>query len=149
MLTGNASSVVSATNLEANNEPIKNIEDSNYEIYPLPQSQVYLDNYITITDEVNLVVDSTIDEWTKEFVHEILKSKSIEAKVSNNIVNDKTNIIIGTNGSGEFVDTYVNEHIVYDSKIYDKEDGYLLRIDEKLGDKGTIAILGEDTDSSY
>ncbi len=40
-------------------------------------------------------------------------------------------------------------HIEYDEAIFNEIDPYVLRIDSALKQKGTIAILGGDTDSAY
>ncbi|MEG1287327.1 MAG: beta-N-acetylglucosaminidase domain-containing protein [Clostridium sp.] len=145
---------VSAIRLE-NNQALaaivenEKIESSNYEIYPLPQSQSYLEGNLAITDEVNVVVEENIDDSTKNFINEILGSKSITGTISEAVVADKTNILIGTRGSKGYVDAYFDANIQYNGSIYEEEDAYVLRIDEELEGAGTIAILGKDTDSAY
>src|SRR5699024_4544152 len=122
---------------------------SPYEIYPLPQNEKDLGTDFTITDEVNLVVEDEIDQPTKDLLREILASKSITIVTSDQVVSGKTNILLGTRGSNGYVDTYFNENIDYNEAIFDEIDPYVLSIDKKLEENGTIAILSKDTDSAY
>ena len=124
-------------------------ESSDYEIYPLPQNETYLGEKFTLTDEVNIVSEDTIDESTMNFLNEIFESKSIKIGQSDSIVSDKTNIIIGTRGSNEYVDDYFNEYLKYDETIFKETDAYVLSIDNKQEERGVIAILGADTDAAY
>ncbi|NOV03722.1 beta-N-acetylglucosaminidase domain-containing protein [Paenibacillus planticolens] len=122
---------------------------SNYEIYPLPQKATYAGTNFTITDEVNVVIEPTVDESTENFLNQILASKSLRVTKSAAVVSDKTNIILGTRSSNGIVDTYFNAHIPYDPAIFSKNDAYVLEIDKQLEAKGSIAILGASTDSAY
>jgi hyaluronoglucosaminidase len=78
-----------------------------------------------------------------------LESKSIEATISEEVVSDKTNILIGTKNSKGFVENYVNKNIEYDSTIFNELGAYVLHMDKVLEEKGTIAILGSSTDAAY
>ncbi len=84
-------------------------ENKHYEIYPLPQNETYLGADFSLTDEVNIVSEGTIDESTMNFLAKILESKSIQITQSESVVADKTNIIIRTRNSNEYVDSYFNE----------------------------------------
>lgn len=123
--------------------------DDHYEIYPLPQQEEDLNSNFSITKEVNVVVEDEIDKPTKDFLHDILDSKSIKISISDAVVSDKTNVIIGTKDSNGYVDDYFNENIAYDESVFDEIDPYVLTMDKELEDKGTIAILGKDTDAAY
>ncbi len=136
---------VMANSIQSGSAP----ENDKYEIYPLPQNEIYLGTNFNITDEVNIVIEETIDESTINLLHKILESKSIQANQSEEMVSDQTNVIIGTRESNGYVDTYFKEHIEYDEAIFNEIDPYVLRIDKKLEEKGTIAILGADTDAAY
>lgn len=132
------------------NEDIsKSKANIDYEIYPLPQSEVYSDNIFTITDDVNVIIENGIDESTRNFTDEILDMKMLNKEYENKLVDDKTNIIIGIKGSEGYVDNYFNENIPYDNNIFNEEDSYVLKVDGELGKNGTIAILGKSTDSAY
>ncbi|GGJ98262.1 hypothetical protein GCM10007063_20720 [Lentibacillus kapialis] len=122
---------------------------SQYDIYPLPQNETDLGTNFTVTDDVNLVVEDDIDQPTKDLLQEILASKSITATTSDHVVSGKTNILLGTKGSNGYVDHYVSENIDYDAAIFNEIDPYVLRIDKKLEENGTIALLGKDGDSTY
>ena len=127
-----------------------NIEvEENYEIYPVPQKEVYLGSSFKITDEVNIVIEDGIDQSTKNFIIEILKNNGIKNVFSNEAVEDKTNIIIGVKDSDKYVDKYFDENIKYDEKIFSEEDAYVLKADDSVEENGTVAILGETTDAAY
>lgn len=133
----------------ANAQSTQSADSKHYEIYPLPQNETYLGTEFTITDEVNIVSEETIDEATMNFLIEILESKSIEIKHSESIVSNKTNIVIGTRNSKEYVDNYFNEYLEYDDAIFNEIDAYVLNIDKEHEEKGVISILGGDTDAAY
>lgn len=134
----------------ANEAPSSNSTEGNqYEIYPLPQNQIYLGTNFTVTDVVNIVIEPTIDESTRNFLNKILESKSIGATISEEVVSDKTNILIGTKNSKGYVENYVNKNIEYDSAIFNELDAYVLHMDKGLEEKGTIAILGSSRDAAY
>lgn len=136
--------------VSANEAPSSNSTEGNqYEIYPLPQKQTYLGTNFTVTDVVNIVIEPTIDESTHNFLNKILESKSIGATISEEVVSDKTNILIGTKNSKGYVENYVNKNIEYDSAIFNELDAYVLHMDKGLEEKGTIAILGSSTDAAY
>ncbi|WP_342434124.1 beta-N-acetylglucosaminidase domain-containing protein [Neobacillus sp. FSL H8-0543] len=124
-------------------------ETDNYEIYPLPQNEKYLGTDFTITDVVNIVIDPTVDESTRDFLTKILEAKSIKGTFSDQVVSDKTNIVIGIKDSTGSAENFINTNVEYDSAILNEIDGYVLNIDKELEEKGTIAILGSTTDAAY
>ncbi|MFX3635380.1 MAG: beta-N-acetylglucosaminidase domain-containing protein [Candidatus Pristimantibacillus sp.] len=120
-----------------------------YEIYPIPHHQIYSGTEFIISDEVNLVFEDEIDDSTRNFMNKILDSKSIQVSMSQAIVADKTNILIGTKASAGIVDDYFEANIAYDASIFGEEDAYVLAIDKELEAKGAIAVLGASTDAAY
>ena len=55
------------------------------------------------------------------------------------------NILVGIEGSGDYVDTYANENItVSETGLFEKLDSYVLDSDD-----GVITVLGADTDASF
>lgn len=124
-------------------------QSTHYEIYPLPQNVVYGEEEFTITNEVNIVIEEEIDQSTKDFLSEILKAKSIQAKYSEAIVPNKTNLLVGTKNSQGYVDEYTRENLTYKEKIFDEIDAYLLSIDRDFEANGIFTILGTDTDAAY
>lgn len=124
-------------------------KDTMYEIYPLPQHEQALGTEFTITDDVNVVMEDDIDDPTEERLREIIEKKSLDISVSDKAVSDKTNIMLGTKDSDDYVDQYFDENIEYDESTFDEIDPYVLVMDQALEDKGTIAILGDDPDAAY
>ena len=106
----------------------------------------YGDGDYIIRDEVNVVYESGIDEATKDRLNETLALKSdISVEESDSIVDGMTNILVGIDGSGEYVDNYADENIeVTTEGLFDELDSYVL----DSGD-GVITVLGADTDASF
>src|SRR5699024_11049170 len=101
-------------------ENTKRETNNRYEIYPLPQHEDYLDTDFTLTEKVNVVAENGIDEPTMDSLHEILNGKDLNVSVSDAVVSDKTNILIGTKNSGGYVDQYFDENIEYDKGIFNE-----------------------------
>ena len=115
-----------------------------YEIYPKPHSINYEDGNYSI-DAINIVYENGIDADTKTRLNEILTTHEIEGSVSKEIQNGKTNILVGINNSGEFVDEYVKvNYSLNDSDLFSKLDSYLL-----TSRNGIITILGKDSDAAF
>ncbi|MDQ6422953.1 beta-N-acetylglucosaminidase domain-containing protein [Paenibacillus sp. LHD-117] len=147
MLSSVFTSAASAASDSPSNEPAA--ASVPYEIYPLPQKTTYTGTNVTLTDEVNIVFESAIDEYTENFLEKMLSENGIEAATSEAIVADKTNILIGVKDSDGYVDAYFDAHINYDADIFANQDAYVLEIDDQEADADHIAILGADTDSAY
>ena len=115
-----------------------------YEIYPKPHSINYEDGNYSI-DAINIVYENGIDADTKTRLNEILTTHEIEGSVSKEIQNGKTNILVGINNSGEFVDEYVKaNYLLNDPDLFSKLDSYLL-----TSRNGIITILGKDSDAAF
>ncbi|WP_171686528.1 beta-N-acetylglucosaminidase domain-containing protein [Paenibacillus planticolens] len=149
MLSSLVSGMVSAEAVPSGTVLEASAESGTYEIYPLPQKATYAGTNFTITDEVNVVIEPTVDAATQNFLNQVLASKSLKATKSAAVVSDKTNVLIGTRSSGGYVDTYFGAHIPNDATIFTKNDAYVLDIDKQLETKGSIAILGANTDAVY
>lgn len=122
----------------------KNEEKVGYEIYPNPHEMLYTGDGFVIRKEVNVVYDSTIDDPTKNRMTEVLKSKDKTISVSDEVVNGKTNILVGTYLSDEYVDKYVRSNYKVDTSLFEKNDSYYL-----ASDNGIISILGKNTDAAF
>lgn len=120
-----------------------------YEIYPLPQRQTEQETALTITENVNVVIEDSIDEATMKLLRKILDSKSLQMSESEEVVPGKTNVILGTRNSSGYVDNYFTQNIPYDAAIFNEIDTYVLNVSSEQQDKGVIAILGKDTDAAY
>src|SRR5699024_7571704 len=126
---------------DGNKENTQQKTNNHYEIYPLPQHEEDLGTDFTLTEEVNVVAEEAIDEPTMDFLREILDTKSLKVNVSDAVVSDKTNILIGTKNSDGFVDQYFDENIDYDEAVFNEIDPYVLTLDKNLEDKGNSALL--------
>ena len=116
-----------------------------YEIYPNPQRVSYYDGSFNLDDEVNVVFDKTIDDVTKNKLNEVLSSKDVTISTSDKIVNGKTNVLVGTNNSGEYVDQYVKSNVnITTENLFDNIDSYILNSKDDV-----ISILGKDTDAAF
>lgn len=124
-------------------------KDNMYEIYPLPQHEQELGGDFTVTDDVNVVIEDDIDDPTEKRLREILENKDLDFSVSDETVSDKTNIMMGTKDSDDYVDKYFDENIEYEASTFDEIDPYVLVMNQDLEDEGTIAILGDDPDAAY
>ena len=118
---------------------------SKYEIYPNPQSVSYSNGSFKMSNEVNVVFENTIDEVTKNRVNEVLASNNFTVSISDKIVNGKTNILVGTNNSKGYVDSYVKENLnIATENLFDNIDAYSLNLKDNV-----VSILGKDTDAAF
>ena len=119
--------------------------ESDYEIYPKPHLMEYQSGDYVIHQNINIVYEDGIDEYTKARMNEVLAIKKINATISNEIKEDQTNILVGIKGSDGYVDKHVSKnYTLKTSGLYDKLDSYLL-----ASDNGTITVLGKDTDAAF
>ncbi|MDQ0361826.1 beta-N-acetylglucosaminidase domain-containing protein [Breznakia pachnodae] len=120
-------------------------EANEYEIYPNPQLIEYTGGDFIIKNEVNVIYEDGIDEYTKQLFNEIAASKGLQVTQVNEVESGKTNILIGIHNSKGYVDTYAeNNSTLKTSNLFDKTDSYLLSVDDNV-----ITVLGRDTDSSF
>ena len=121
--------------------PVTVKADTGYEVYPNPHSMNYSDGDYEMTSQVNVVYEDGIDEDTKARLNEVLALKSMNASVSSEKKAGKTNILVGVKGSKQYVDSQFG---TTSAGLFDKLDSYALK-----SDKGTISILGKDTDAAF
>lgn len=114
-----------------------------YEVYPKLQNIDYKTQSFTISGDVNLILESKLDSYTKEKARNVLKNAGISFSESDKYSTTKTNVMVGVNDSKEVVDRYFKA-IVLDTDNFDKHDAYQLSISNN-----TIAISGKDTDASF
>ena len=116
-----------------------------YEIYPVPQHSEYKESSFSVGDNVNVIFESGVDIYTRNRLTEILKNQNITFQVSNDMVEGKTNVLIGINDSGELVDNYFNSEVPHEETFFDeKTDAHLV-----YSNDGVIGVLGEDADSAF
>lgn len=119
-------------------------EKGGYEIYPTPHNIKYNESYFIIRKEVNVVYESGIDSYTKDRLQEVAKLKNLNVTESKDVVKGKTNILVGIESSGEYVDKYSNKYNDEKENLFKETDAYLLAADDEV-----ITILGKDTDSAF
>ena len=117
-----------------------------YEIYPVPHSVVYPSDHgsFTMTTDVNIVKDAGVDEYTVNFVKEILAKfgrTDGNITVTDAAAAGKTNIVLAIHGDSDAI-TPVSVTDLWTAA--DKFDSYLLKAED-----GAITIIGKDTDAVY
>ena len=133
-------------------------EDPNaYEIYPVPHSVEYGTGSFTMTKEVNVVKSTNVDQYTVDFLEEILTRFGRTMVVSDAIDPSKTNILLGIKGKSTLVDGQAGEPEAYpdlfnpanEPGTVHKYDSYLLRADAGTNPNGIITIQGQNVDAVY
>ncbi len=119
-------------------------EETGYEIYPKPQNITYKDSDFIIRKDVNVVYEDGVDIYTKNRLKEVTDLKDLNVTESKSIVEGKTNILVGVDGSGEYVDKYAEKYTLNDTELFNKIDSYLLAVDNEV-----ITVLGKDTDAAF
>ncbi|MCI7473900.1 MAG: beta-N-acetylglucosaminidase domain-containing protein, partial [Clostridiales bacterium] len=132
-------------------------DQGRYEIYPVPHSVVYPDGAVpfTMTKEVNVVVESGIDSYTKDFLEEILADYDMTMTTSSAVVAGKTNILLGVYGDED--KTVADPVPTARTDLFDdsdstgmgKYDPYMLVADTTNNANGVVTIVGKDTDCVY
>ena len=108
-----------------------------YDIYPIPQSVEYGNEYLNITKRVNIVTKGNVDDATKEKAVDVISLKPVLSTFSTEEKENITNIVLATYESeyrsGDTY-SYIPTHI----------DSYYLEINSQ-----SIVIIGKDSDSIY
>lgn len=127
------------------------LRSQTYSIYPIPQKTTMNGNSIEMTREVNLIKEPGINEMISNRIQEVLTNAGINFTISDVFTDDKTNILIGINGSKGTADNYTSDHSLSKDVFTvtsNKFDPYLLQIN-KNHNKGDILILGDNSGSAY
>lgn len=119
-------------------------EKTTYEIYPNPHEMSYQEGEFVIRQEVNVVFEKTIDAVTQNRMKEVLASKNKEVTTSQQKVEGKTNILVGTYNSKGYVDDYVQKNYKVDASLFEKFGGHFV-----ASNNGEIVVLGRDTDAAF
>ena len=119
--------------------------DGAYELYPVVHYATYADTALSMTKEVNLVLEDGLDKATQAKAKKVLEKDGITVTVSEAPVTGKTNVLVGIdNGTGADNAWFAGK---YDpSRSTKKQDGYVLAVD---GSTDTIAIMGRDSDAAF
>ena len=115
-----------------------------YDIYPIVRQIVYDGTEFTLSDQVNVVYETGIDEATKAYLTEVLVENGISAAVADAPVEGAFSILLGINGSGEGADTYENTLTLKTDGLYANYDAYVLK-----AEADRITLVGRDTDAVY
>lgn len=145
ILTGVLAVAMVLTMMPISTPTVQAAEDkTTYEIYPNPHDMSYQDGEFVIRQEVNVVFDKTIDSVTQKRMNEVLASKNKKVTTTQEKVEGKTNILVGTYNSKGYVDTYVKEHYNVDASLFEKFGGHFV-----ASNNGEIVVLGRDTDAAF
>ncbi|QKT05395.1 beta-N-acetylglucosaminidase domain-containing protein [Mycoplasma sp. OR1901] len=117
-----------------------------YEIYPKVQEISYLEGNYLLTENVNIVFESGIDEATVKRFKEVLDLKNLKYSISKHTVKNQTNILVGIKGdSDNLVDNLLKkENIAVDDSLYEKTDSYQIQNKNNL-----LSVLAKDTDAAF
>ena len=109
------------------------LRSQTYSIYPIPQKTTMNGNSIEMTREVNLIKEPGINEMISNRIQEVLTNAGINFTISDVFTDDKTNILIGINGSKGTADNYTSDHSLSKDVFTvtsNKFDPYLLQINK-------------------
>ena len=139
-------SAVAAVTVLGTGTPAAQAAEAEYEIYPKPHEISYEGDSWILKNEVNVVYEDGIDEATQDRLDEVFALKDgITVSESDEIVEGKTNVLVGIDGSDGYVDRYAEENVeVSADGLFDKLDSYVLDSKEDV-----ITVLGADTDASF
>ena len=139
-------SAVAAVTVLGTGTPAAQAAEAEYEIYPKPHEISYEEDSWILKNEVNVVYEDGIDEATQDRLDEVFALKDgITVSESDEIVEGKTNVLVGIDGSDGYVDRYAEENVeVSADGLFDKLDSYVLDSKEDV-----ITVLGADTDASF
>ena len=139
-------SAVAAVTVLGTGTPAAQAAEAEYEIYPNPHVVSYEGDSWIIKNDVNVVYEDGIDEATQDRLDEVFALKDgITVSESDEIVEGKTNVLVGIDGSDGYVDRYAEENVeVSADGLFDKLDSYVLDSKEDV-----ITVLGADTDASF
>ena len=145
ILTGVLAVAMVLTMMPISTPTVQAAEDKTaYEIYPNPHEMSYQNGEFIIRQEVNVVFEKTIDSVTQKRMNEVLASKNKKVTTSQEKVEGKTNVLVGTYNSKGYVDTYVKEHYNVDASLFEKFGANFV-----ASNNGEIVVLGRDTDAAF
>lgn len=122
-----------------------------YVVYPVPQQMTLGEDRITLAEEINVVLEDGISEITKARLEEVLDNASLNYAYSAAPVADKTNLLLGVNGSGKAADAYATEHNVSRDVFAEGENKFDMHIVQlnNNSEHGDFLLLGRDDDAAY
>ncbi len=118
--------------------------ETEYEIYPVPQSVTYQSDTFVLSDQVNVVYETGIDADTKARLQEVAAKAGVSVAESSAITDDKTTILVGISGDSDATVDNLAEYTLSNTSLFDKTDSYLLESDDNV-----ITVLGKNTDAAF
>ncbi len=119
-------------------------EQKFYDIYPIVRYISYDGKEFRLPEQVNVVLETEIDEATENYLLEVLEENNIQGNVVTEAVAGQWNILLGVNGSGEWADAYEDTLTLATEDLYTNYDSYLLEVK-----KNQITIVGNDSDGVF
>lgn len=114
------------------------ILDTEYEIYPKPQSVQYGDGNMRITEQASLLAGDKIDGYTTKRLEETLDEFGITVTQAESPADGVTNFVL---------DVYSQENAQkygLDEALFEKSDAYVLDIQ-----KDAVTVIGADSDAVF
>lgn len=119
----------------------RSVLSDTYSIYPTVQNITYSNNFLSLSNKVNIVFNDDVDVYTKEKAYHVVSLKNVISHVSNSVDDSKTNLVLGIYSNSDLATNMVSEDISY---INNKIDAYYLEINED-----NIILVGKDSDALF
>ncbi|WP_027121290.1 beta-N-acetylglucosaminidase domain-containing protein [Mycoplasma leonicaptivi] len=143
-----ASTLVFASNISAieSNVSPETTNSQTYNIFPYVHKIEYLNNSYLITNNINIVIEDSVDFETLTRIKEISKKQNIEFTTTRRVQEGKTNILIGIlDDKDELVDNYAkNNNINFSDELKNKNDSYIIHNNDNK-----IVILAKNQQASF
>lgn len=129
-----------------------------YQLYPTPHSMVYGKGAQTLRSTAQVYATPSIDQATRDRLDETLTLKGMKAQSVDAIptAGSTTSILVGIQGSGDAVDTYVSQlveqgRLTLTDGLFDKTDAYLLASlpAQDANEPDQIIVLGKNVDAAF
>lgn len=121
-----------------------------YTIYPVPQNMVEGNGTISLTKNVNVVMDAGISDKVKNFAEEILSNAGL-VPVYSNYSPSNSYLYIGINGSNGEADQFATTSNLSRSVFSGAAncyDPYVLQVND-IKSAGAIVIIGDENGSAF
>ena len=116
-------------------------------VYPVPQETIYLsEEGMELVGDVNVVIHGEQEKSTVGKLEEILKENNISYNISEEVANDKANIVLTSDKN--HCDNCVDTELLEDEALKNKE-GYVIKTSNDENDKGNISIVAADSEGAY
>lgn len=134
---------VAATTLFSQSLSVR-ASETEYEIYPVPQSAAYESGSYMLSDQINVVYESGIDADTKARLQEVVEKAGVTVTEGTTIDDTRTTILVGIKGDADTKVDALADYTLGNSELFSKTDSYLLESDDNV-----ITVLGKNTDAAF